>query len=83
MVTCTPTLNSCLWVQGCTRVTVIATAVRVCIESCHECTFYLGVNRPPLLVGVNRFIQVGMLTPSSSSHHKALNDWLQTTFSVS
>ena len=45
-------------VQGCTRVTVIATAVRVCIESCHECTFYLGVNRPPLLVGLNRFIQV-------------------------
>ena len=44
--------------QGCTRVTVIATAVRVCIESCHECTFYLGVNRPPLLVGLNRFIQV-------------------------
>ena len=34
-------------VQGCTRVTVIATAVRVCIESCHECTFYLGVNRAP------------------------------------
>ena len=49
--------------QGCSRVTVIATTVRICIESCHECTFFLGVNRPPLLVGANRFVQVTTLLP--------------------
>ena len=48
--------------------TVIATAVRVCIESCHECTFYLGVNRPPLLVGLNRFIQVSPRLKPPTSH---------------
>ena len=47
-----------LRIEGCTKVTLIAASVRVCISSCHECTFYLGVNRPPLLIGLNRFVQV-------------------------
>ncbi|KAK9810967.1 hypothetical protein WJX73_001581 [Symbiochloris irregularis] len=47
-----------LRIEGCTKVTLICAAVRVCISSCHECTFYLGVNRPPLLIGLNRFVQL-------------------------
>ena len=36
----------------------VAAAVRILITSCHDCVFYLGVNRPPLLLGDNRFLQV-------------------------
>lgn len=48
-----------LRVERCERLQLIAGCVRICISSCHDCVFYLGVNRPPLLLGDNRFIQVG------------------------
>jgi hypothetical protein len=48
-----------LRVEKCERLQLIAASVRICISSCHDCIFYLGVNRPPLLIGDNRFIQVG------------------------
>ena len=48
-----------LRVERCERLTLIAASVRLCISTCHECTFYLGVNRPPLLVGDNRVLRVG------------------------
>ena len=47
-----------LKVERCERVQLVAAAVRICIASCHDCVFYLGVNRPPLLLGDNRFLQV-------------------------
>ena len=48
-----------LRVERCERLHLIAACVRICISSCHDCVFYLGVNRPPLLLGDNRFVQVG------------------------
>lgn len=56
-----------LRVERCERLTLIAASVRVCIGSCHECTFYLGVNRPPLLIGDNRFLQVVCLVQIDST----------------
>lgn len=47
-----------LKVERCERVQLVAAAVRLYIGSCHDCVFYLGVNRPPLLLGDNRFLQV-------------------------
>ena len=47
-----------LKVERCERVQLVASAVRLSIASCHDCVFYLGVNRPPLLLGDNRFLQV-------------------------
>ena len=48
-----------LRVERCERLQLIAGCIRICISSCHDCVFYLGVNRPPLLLGDNRFVQVG------------------------
>ena len=47
-----------LKVERCERVQLVAAAVRLYIASCHDCVFYLGVNRAPLLLGDNRFLQV-------------------------
>lgn len=47
-----------LRVERCERLQLIAGCVRICISSCHDCVFYLGVNRPPLMLGDNRFVQV-------------------------
>ncbi|EIE26747.1 TBCC-domain-containing protein [Coccomyxa subellipsoidea C-169] len=47
-----------LKVERCERVQLVASAVRLSIASCHDCVFYLGVNRPPLLLGDNRFLQM-------------------------
>ncbi len=46
-------------VERCERVQLITAAARLVVSSCHDCIFYLGVNRAPLLTGDNRFIQVG------------------------
>ena len=45
-------------IERCERVQLITAAARVIVSSCHDCIFYLGVNRAPLLTGDNRFIQV-------------------------
>ncbi|DBB07821.1 TPA: hypothetical protein ACH3X3_009230 [Trebouxia sp. C0006] len=47
-----------LRVERCERLQLIAGCVRICISSCHDCIFYLGVNRPPLMLGDNRFVQL-------------------------
>lgn len=47
-----------LKVERCERVQLVAAAVRLYIASCHDCVFYLGINRAPLLLGDNRFLQV-------------------------
>lgn len=49
-----------LKVERCERVQLVSSAVRLSIASCHDCVFYLGVNRPPLLLGDNRFLQVSL-----------------------
>jgi TBCC domain-containing protein 1 len=46
-----------LRVERCERLQLVAAAVRILVSSCHDCVFYLGVNRPPLLLGDNRFLQ--------------------------
>ncbi len=45
-------------IARCERVQLIAAAARVVISSCHDCILHLGVNRAPLLIGDNRFLQV-------------------------
>ncbi|KAK3405582.1 hypothetical protein EUGRSUZ_K01823 [Eucalyptus grandis] len=45
-------------IEHCERVHVIAAAKRVCIASCRECVFFLGVNQRPLIVGDNHKLQV-------------------------
>ncbi|KAK9839640.1 hypothetical protein WJX81_002320 [Elliptochloris bilobata] len=47
-----------LRVERCERLQLVAAATRICIATCHDCVFYLGVNRPPLLIGDNRFLQM-------------------------
>ena len=47
-----------LRVERCERLQLVAATTRICIATCHDCVFYLGVNRPPLLIGDNRFLQV-------------------------
>ena len=47
-----------LRVERCERLHLIAGCARICISSCHESVFYLGVNQPPLMLGDNRFVQV-------------------------
>ena len=51
-------MSRVLKVERCERVQLVAAAVRLYIASCHDCVFYLGVNRAPLLLGDNRFLQV-------------------------
>jgi len=45
-------------VEQCERVTVIAAAVRIQLRSCRDSVLYLGVNRPPLLLGDNRNLRL-------------------------
>jgi len=45
-------------VEHCERVQIIAASKRICIANCRECTFYLGVNNQPLIVGDNHKLQV-------------------------
>ncbi|XP_030457832.2 uncharacterized protein LOC115678575 [Syzygium oleosum] len=45
-------------IEHCERVHVIVAAKRVCIASCRECVFFLGVNQRPLIVGDNHKLQV-------------------------
>ena len=54
-------------IERCERVQLITAASRLIVSSCHDCIFYLGVNRAPLLIGDNRFIQArpAAATPSA------------------
>eukprot|EP00249_Psilotum_nudum_P023191 c28780_g2_i1 orf=514-2208(+) len=45
-------------VEHCERVQLITTAIRICIANCRECSFYLGVNQRPLILGDNHNLQV-------------------------
>lgn len=45
-----------LRVEKCEKVTLIACCASIVIWSCHDCVFHLGVNRPPYLMGDNRFL---------------------------
>uniref|UniRef100_A0A2P2MPK5 TBCC domain-containing protein 1 n=3 Tax=Rhizophora mucronata TaxID=61149 RepID=A0A2P2MPK5_RHIMU len=51
-------VGKALRIEHCERVHVITAAKRVCIASCRECVFFLGVNQQPLIVGDNHKIQV-------------------------
>lgn len=44
--------------ERCERVQLIVAAQRVVINTCHDCILYLAVNRPPVLLGDNRFVQL-------------------------
>jgi hypothetical protein len=43
----------------CDKVTIIAAGNRMLVSSCHDCSLFLGVLRPPLLMGDNRFLRLG------------------------
>lgn len=45
-------------IERCERVQLICAAARIIVSSCHDCILHLGVNRAPLLIGDNRFLQV-------------------------
>jgi len=53
-----------LRVERCERLQLVAAATRICIATCHDCVFYVGVNRPPLLIGDNRFLQARTPLPA-------------------
>lgn len=56
-----------LIVSSCTKVRLICTCWRASITSCHECTIHLGTNRPPVLYGDNRYLQ---LAPYNTSYER-------------
>ena len=45
-------------IERCEGVQLIAAAARIIVSSCHDCILHLGINRAPLLIGDNRFLQV-------------------------
>ena len=51
-------VGSAVRLERCERVQVVVAAQRVVINTCHDCILYLAVNRPPLLLGDNRFVQL-------------------------
>jgi TBCC domain-containing protein 1 len=54
-------------VERCERVQVVAAAASVAVSTCHDCILYLGVNRPPALLGDNRFVQ---LAPHNAGYER-------------
>jgi hypothetical protein len=57
-------------VERCERVQVVVAAQHVIINTCHDCIFYLAVNRPPVLLGDNRFVQ---LAPHNAGYDRLEN----------
>lgn len=56
-VDCVVVIGACaraLRAEQCERVTVIAASRRFVAKMCHECTFHLGVEKPPAFLGENR-----------------------------
>ncbi|ERN11654.1 hypothetical protein AMTRI_Chr03g138960 [Amborella trichopoda] len=51
-------IGKALRVEHCERVHVITAAKRIYIANCRECTFFLGVNQRPLILGDNHKLQV-------------------------
>ncbi|KAL5719653.1 hypothetical protein ACHQM5_012406 [Ranunculus cassubicifolius] len=51
-------IGKVLRVEHCERVHVVTASKRICIANCRECTFYLGVNQRPLILGDNHKLQV-------------------------
>ena len=47
-------VGCCLRLDGCTRCTVIAATRLLHLRGCHDCTLYVAVNQPPVLLGENR-----------------------------
>ncbi|KAJ8448512.1 hypothetical protein Cgig2_012156 [Carnegiea gigantea] len=66
-------VGKALRVEHCERVHVISAAKRVCIASCRECVFFLGVNQRPLMVGDNHKLQVGPY----NTHYAQLEEQLK------
>ena len=60
--------------ERCERVQLICAAARIIVSSCHDCILHLAVNRAPLLIGDNRFLQVRHAVPYcfSGSHADCL-----------
>ena len=69
-------------IERCERVQLITAAARVIVSSCHDCIFYLGVNRAPLLTGDNRFIQVRYLSLGPYLQPGRLHDGTAGSFSA-
>ena len=55
-VDCVVVIGACARARAeqCERVTVIAASRRFVAKMCHECTFHLGVEKPPAFLGENR-----------------------------
>ncbi|MEW5320107.1 MAG: hypothetical protein WDW38_011206 [Sanguina aurantia] len=64
-------VGAMLRVERCDRVQLHVAANRILISSCHECVLYLGVGRPPCLVGDNRFLRLAPLNTryERQAHH--------------
>lgn len=51
-------VGSSVRVQRSEKLQVIAVTSHLVVNTCHDCIFYVATNRPPLLLGDNRFIQL-------------------------
>lgn len=56
--------------ERCERVQLICAAARLIISSCHDCILHLAINRSPLLIGDNRFLQ---LAPYNTQYERLAN----------
>jgi hypothetical protein len=54
-----------LRMEYCERLQMVSVASHIVINTCHDCIVYAASNRPPLLVGDNRFVQ---LAPYNSGY---------------
>ncbi|CAA7409498.1 unnamed protein product [Spirodela intermedia] len=71
-------------VEHCERVQVITAAKRICIATCRECLFFLGVTQRPLILGDNHNLKVAPYNtfyPQLNEHmaqvglNAAINRW--------
>ena len=58
-------VGQCLRVEQCERLQVVSVSSHIVVNTCHDCILYTATNRPPLIVGDNRFVQ---LAPYNSGY---------------
>ena len=51
-------VGRCVRVEKSERLQVIAVTLHVVVHTCHDCIIYVATNRPPLMLGDNRFVQL-------------------------
>ncbi|GAX83934.1 hypothetical protein CEUSTIGMA_g11358.t1 [Chlamydomonas eustigma] len=62
-------VGTLLRLDRCDKLQVIAACNRMLASSCHDCSLYLGIQRPPVLMGDNRFLR---LAPFNTRYDRQL-----------